>query len=91
MVGTTFSLVFLGTCLATLALFAAGEYWKSHRNTLAALAAVLEALVFAELAWLFLHINWGGTVPAGLMALLPLGGSAFSLNMAHKRLTGRTL
>lgn len=91
MVDNIFTWVFLGIITLTLALFTVSEALPRHRNRLAAYAAIAEAVVFALMAWLFLNITWGTLVPAWLMALLPVGGVIFALNMAYKRLTGRII
>jgi phosphatidylserine synthase len=91
MVTTPFTIIFIATIILTLALFALGEIFKKHINTFGGFAAITEALVFLLIAWVFYHVNWGGTVPPWLMALFAIGGAGFSLNMAYKRFTGKPL
>jgi len=90
MVPTGITLLFLVTTALTLTLFGVAEALPRHRNTLAAYAAIAEAFVFLELAYIFAHIQWGA-VPSALMATLPVAGASFAFNMAHKRFTGRRL
>lgn len=84
MFSTSFSLLFLGTALLTIVLFAVGEALPQRRNQLATLGALAEAAVFALLTIVFYHIQWG-QIPSWLMGLLPAGGTALSLRMAYKR------
>jgi hypothetical protein len=85
-----FTYTFLAIILATLALFGVAEALPKHRNTLAAIAAVAEGVVFLMLAHLFYLTPWGG-VSSGFMAALPAAGAGFAFRMAYKRLRGLPL
>lgn len=88
MLSTTFSYSFIGAVMLTLALFAAAEYLPRYRNFIAAVAAIVEGIVFIMLAKVFAVVEWGSGISSELMTLLPMGGAIFAFRMAYRRLKG---
>lgn len=88
MLSATFTYSFIGAIALTLALFAAAEYFPRYRNLIAAVAAIVEGIVFIMLAKVFAVVEWGSGISSEMMTLLPLGGAFFAFRMAYRRLKG---
>ncbi|NBX86460.1 MAG: hypothetical protein EBQ80_04390 [Proteobacteria bacterium] len=58
--GRRFSYGFLGLSLLCLLLFLGAEVWPLYRQPLAALAAVVEGMVFIMLGFVLWRVRWGG-------------------------------
>jgi hypothetical protein len=83
-----FTYTLLLSIALTLGLFAAAEIFLQHRQTLAALAAVVEGFVFILLAVVLYRVQWGGGVPSWLFAAMALAGTAFAWRLAWRRVMG---